>query len=119
MSVSAFQERECRAILLAGWVDGDDKGVERVRGMRWDYLRIEQLVGSGSPFVEVLAPDVGFVSAGKDGLYLVRVRHRVMQDVHVDDSGSRLSGSIVIFSGTYPEDFLIHEALAFRSGGSD
>lgn len=87
--------------------------------MDGDDLWVEQLVGSGSPFVEVLAPDVRLMFSGKDGLDFVGVRHRVVQDVDVDDSGSRLVWAIVVFSGTYAEDFLIHESLSFRSGGTD
>ena len=117
--VAAFQEGESRPVLLAGGVDGDYEGIERVRGMCGDYEGIEQLVGSGSPFVEVLAPDVRFISAGKDGLDFVGVGHRVVQDVDVDDAGGRLVGAVIVFSGTDAEDFLIHEALSFRPAGTD
>lgn len=82
-------------------------------------MGIKELVGSGSPFVEILASDVRFVASGEDGLYLVRVGHRVVEDVDVDDSGRRLSWAVVVLSGTYAQDFLVHESGAFRSGGPD
>lgn len=46
------------------------------------------------------------------------MRHRVVEYVHVYDSRGRLSGSVVIFSGTDAEEFLVHESLAFRSWGA-